>query len=435
MKFLIIGTGGREHALCWRLRHELHEVHAAPGSDGISAHATCHPQVRPDSAADVVALAQALAVDVVIIGPEAPLVAGLADRLRKAGVATFGPDAHAAQLEGSKAVAKDFMARASIPTAAHETVTSLPEALAAVDRFVERFGVPPVVKADGLAAGKGVVVAQTAEQAREALRTMMRGEVHGGAGKTCVLEQRLTGQEVSLFVLTDGKAARTMLPAQDHKRIGEGDTGPNTGGMGAYLPAPIFDAAVAAKVRTRIVEPTLRQLADDRRPFVGVLFIGLMIDAAGDPHVIEYNCRFGDPEVQPLMFGATEPVGVHLAAAARGELTDGVIEGQPAVTVVLASAGYPASSSKGDVITGLDAVQGDPDVQVFHAGTARSADSPAGNSTDNDDGWVTAGGRVLGVCARADRLADALARAYAAAAKIDFPGMQLRRDIGARAVL
>ena len=426
MKALVIGSGGREHALCWRLTQEGHEVHATPGSDGIATDATCHGDVGSDPDA-IVALAQDLRPELAIVGPEAPLVAGLADALRRADVPTFGPGAAAAELEGSKAAAKAFMAAHGIPTAHHETVSELPDGLAAVDRFVERFGTPPVVKADGLAAGKGVIVADTADQARTALRELMADGAHGGAGRTCVLEQRLTGQEVSLFVITDGTAARTMLPAQDHKRIGEGDTGPNTGGMGAYVPAPIFDDAVAERARTRIVAPTLAGLAAEGRPFVGVVFVGLMIDAAGDPYVIEYNCRFGDPEVQPLMFGATEPVAEHLLAAATGSLTDGSLAGRPAMTVVMASAGYPASSSKGDVISGLDdrgAVAG-ADVHVFHAGTRRR----------EDGSWVTHGGRVLGVCARAEHLAAARDRAYAAAATIEFPGRQMRRDIGARAVL
>lgn len=426
MKALVIGSGGREHALCWRLAHEGHEVHATPGSDGIAADATCHRDVGDDPNA-IAGLAKDLGTDLAIVGPEAPLVAGLADVLRRADVPTFGPGAHAAELEGSKAAAKAFMAAHDIPTAHHETVTELADGLAGVDRFVERFGTPPVVKADGLAAGKGVVVADTAEQAREALRSMMADGAHGGAGQTCVLEQRLTGQEVSLFVITDGTRARTLLPAQDHKRIGDGDTGPNTGGMGAYVPAPIFDDAVAQRARTRIVAPTLAGLSAEGRPFVGVVFIGLMIDAAGEPYVIEYNCRFGDPEVQPLMFGATEPVAEHLLAAATGSLTDGTIAGRPAMTVVMASAGYPASSSKGDLISGLDAAGAltQPDVHVFHAGTRRT----------DDGSWVTHGGRVLGVCARADDLASARDNAYAAAATIDFPGRQMRRDIGARAVL
>ncbi len=425
MKAVVIGSGGREHALCWRLARESHDVHAAPGSDGIAADATCHRGVDAADSGAVVALAKDLGVDLALVGPEAPLVAGLGDRLRDAGVATFGPGAKAAQLEGSKAIAKAFMEQASIPTAAHQTVRTLPEAYRAVDQFIERFGVPPVVKADGLAAGKGVVVAQDRDEARDALQQMMDGGAHGGAGRVCVLEQRLVGQEVSLFVITDGKAARTMLPAQDHKRIGEGDTGPNTGGMGAYVPAPVFSAQVAERTHTRIVAPTLAGLAAQGRPFVGVVFVGLMIDEAGEPHVIEYNCRFGDPEVQPLMFGARQPVGEHLLAAAQGGLTNGTIDGMPAVTVVMASAGYPVTSRKGDAITGLTEAAAEPDVHVFHAGTRR----------DDDGIWRTNGGRVLGVCARGDSLAAALPRAYAAADRIAFDGAQMRRDIGARAVL
>ncbi|MCA9686492.1 MAG: phosphoribosylamine--glycine ligase, partial [Myxococcales bacterium] len=296
-KILIVGSGGREHALAWRCTSEGHEVVATPGSDGIArlAGARCVGVAESDHPG-VVALARSEAVDLVIVGPEAPLVAGLADALRAAGVATIGPGAAAAELEGSKAVAKQFMVRHGIPTARHVTVDSLEAGLAALGEFVE-IG-PPVVKASGLAAGKGVVVAETMAEAEEALRECFAGRF-GAAGAEVVLEQRLRGREASFFVLTDGTHAATFEACQDHKRIGEGDTGPNTGGMGAYCPAPIVDEAVRAKVMERIVAPTLAGLREEGRPFVGVLFVGLMIDA-GEPSVIEYNVRFGDPEVQPL---------------------------------------------------------------------------------------------------------------------------------------
>ncbi len=310
------------------------------------------------------------------------------------------------------------MAAHDIPTARHETVGDLAAGMAALERFEH----PPVVKADGLAAGKGVTVAETQEEAQQALRDCLEGGAFGRAGATVVLEQRLRGQEVSLFVLTDGTHAATFLPAQDHKRLGEGDTGPNTGGMGAYAPAPIYTDAVAQRVQARIIEPTLRGLREEGRPFVGVLFLGLMIDAQGDPWVIEYNCRFGDPEVQPLLFGLKVPLLPRLLDAAHGRLEDEALPGEPAATVVLASAGYPAGSHKGDVIDGLEAVAGEPDVKVFHAGTGRSGDD-----------WVTAGGRVLGVCARGPTLEEALDRAHAAAERVRFEGRQLRRDIGASA--
>ena len=413
-KILVVGSGGREHALCWRARHEGHEVHAAPGSDAIAEEATCHATALNDHDG-LVALARRESIDLVVVGPEQPLVDGLADALRAAGLLVFGPSAAAAELEGSKAAAKSFMLQQGIPTARHETVTSIADGLAAL----RRFDAPPVVKADGLAAGKGVTVPEDFEEAQRALRACL-----GEPRARVVLEERLHGQEVSLFVLTDGTHAATFLPAQDHKRIGEGDTGPNTGGMGAYVPAPIYTQEVHARAMERIVRPTLAGLHAQGRPFVGVLFVGLMIDEAGEPRVIEYNCRFGDPEAQPLLFGLQDELVPRLFDAARGQLQEGTLRGRPAATVVLASAGYPASSRKGDRIEGLAAAAAHADVRVFHAGTRRAA----------DDGWETAGGRVLGVCARADDLREALRRAYAAVDEIRFDGMQRRRDIGASAV-
>lgn len=419
MRALVIGSGGREHALAWRLRDEGHDVVVAPGSDGIAADAPCMPVDLGDAAA-VVAIARNHAVDLAIVGPEQPLVDGLADRLRDAGIAVAGPSAAAAELEGSKAAAKAFMQRHAVPTARHVVV----ERPVDLDAALESFASPPVVKASGLAAGKGVTVCTDFSQARSAALACLSEGAFGAAGRTVVLEERLHGQEVSLFCLSDGEAALTFLPAQDHKRIGDGDTGPNTGGMGAYAPAPIYTPEVDAKVRARILEPTLAGLRAENRPFCGVLFVGLMIDERGEPKVIEYNVRFGDPEVQPILWGLDEPLGPHLLAAASGGLRAGTLAGRPAATIVLASAGYPASSSKGDPISGLEVAAEHPDVKVFHAGTERRA-----------GGWVTAGGRVLGVCARGDDLRTALARAYAAARVIDFPGRQLRRDIGARALL
>lgn len=416
-KFLIVGGGGREHAIGWRLHHEGHEVHAAPGNPGLASVGTNHA-VGVGAQAELVALAQSLAVDLVVVGPEQPLVDGLADAMKEAGVAVFGPSAAAARLEASKAESKAFMAAHGIPTARHVTVHTLAEGLQAV----RTFEVPPVVKADGLAAGKGVTVAETYEEAEDALRACLEGGAFGDAGATVVLEQRLEGQEVSFFVLSDGTHAATLLPAQDHKRIGEGDTGPNTGGMGAYAPAPIFTDAVRAKTMERIVAPTLAGLRAEGRPFVGVLFVGLMIDAAGDPWVVEYNVRFGDPETQPLMLGLKAPLGETLQAAVAGTLQDGALEGAPAATVVLASAGYPASSHKGDPISGLDQAGEVPGVTVFHAGTR-----------ETNGVLETGGGRVLGVCATSDALADALRHAYEAVDQIRFDGMQFRRDIGRRA--
>lgn len=420
---LIVGSGGREHALAWRCVREGHRVVASPGSDAIASIADCF--AAPSDAA-LIELCRREGVELAVIGPEAPLVAGLADRLREAGVPTIGPSRAAAELEGSKAAAKAFMAAHGIPTARHVTVSDLRSGIAALHEF-ER---PPVVKASGLAAGKGVTVAETHAEAEAALRECLEAGRFGAAGSEVVLEQRLVGQEASFFVLTDGVRATSFEPCQDHKRIGEGDTGPNTGGMGAYAPAPVVDEVVRGRILDRVVAPTLAGLRAEGRPFVGVLFVGLMIDDDGQPSVIEYNVRFGDPEVQPLMLGLEGSLVPRLFAAAtgRGELLDEHLAGAPAATIVLASAGYPASSTKGVAIHGLDQAMEiaaiDPQVAIFHAGTRRDGEL-----------WRTDGGRVLGVCAAGPSLREALGRAYEMVTYIDFEGMQYRQDIGARAPL
>ncbi|MBL9101030.1 MAG: phosphoribosylamine--glycine ligase [Myxococcales bacterium] len=419
MRILVLGSGGREHALAWRAAHEGHEIHVAPGSDGIAADARCHPLALADHAA-VVALARGLAPDLVIVGPEQPLVEGLADRLRAAPLAVFGPSEAAAELEGSKAAAKAFMVRHGVPTARHVRADELAAGLAAV----RTFAAPPVIKASGLAAGKGVTVADSFEEAELAVRSCLEDQVFGRAGDSVVLEERLEGAEASLFVVTDGERYLCLPPAQDHKRLLAGDRGPNTGGMGAYSPAPICSDAVLRRVAAEIVEPTLAGLRAEGRPFVGALFVGLMIDAAGVPRVIEYNCRFGDPEIQPVLFGLQAPIFPHLLAAAHGRLQPPArpLPALAAATVVLAAGGYPGACTPGAAIRGLELAQELPDVKVFHAGTRRGA-----------DGWVTNGGRVLGVCARGPDLPAALVRAYAAVDRIDVAGGQHRRDIGARA--
>jgi len=418
MRILLLGSGGREHALAWRGVHEGHDVHVAPGSDGIAGDARCHRLDLADHAA-ATTLATSLAPDLVIVGPEQPLVDGLADRLRAAGLAVFGPSAAAAELEGSKAHAKAFMVRHGVPTARYVRVDDLASGLAAV----RSFAAPPVVKASGLAAGKGVTVAETFEEAELALRSCLEGQVFGNAGACVVLEERMAGAEASLFVVTDGERWLCLPPAQDHKRLHDGDLGPNTGGMGAYSPALICDAAVLRRVGAEIVEPTLAGLRAEGRPFVGALFVGLMIDA-GVPRVVEYNCRFGDPEIQPVLFGLRAPIFPHLHAAAIGRLQPpgAPLPADAAATVVIAAAGYPGRSDPGAAIRGLGAAASLSDVKVFHAGTRRDG-----------DGWVTAGGRVLGVCARGPDLPAALARAYAGVACIEITGGQFRRDIGARA--
>lgn len=420
---LIVGGGGREHALAWRCTQEGHRVVACPGSDAIAELADCVS--TEDGLGGIVALAREHGAELAIVGPEAPLVAGLGDALRDAGIPTLGPSAAAAELEGSKAAAKTFMQAHGIPTARHLTVASMAEARAALRSFEQ----PPVVKASGLAAGKGVTVAETHAEAEAALAECLEGGRFGEAGAQVVLEERLRGQEASFFVLTDGTKMAHFVACQDHKRIGEGDTGPNTGGMGAYGPAPVVSESVRGRVLDRIVAPTLAGLRGEGRPFVGVLFVGLMIDERGVPKVIEYNVRFGDPEVQPLMLGLEVELVPRLLAAARGkgELADEALAGKPAATVVLASAGYPASSTKGVEIVGLPramaAAAADPDLAVFHAGTRRAGER-----------WLTDGGRVLGLCARADGLREALSRAYGLVDMLEVEGGQVRRDIGARAL-
>ncbi len=420
MRIVIFGSGGREHALAWRCVSEGHEVHVAPGSDGIAEDALCHPLALADHPA-CVALARHLGPDLAIVGPEQPLVDGLADKLRAAGIAVFGPSAVAAELEGSKAVAKEFMVRHAIPTARHLRVDSLAGGLEALRSFAE----PPVVKASGLAAGKGVTVAETFAEAELALRACLEGQVFGAAGDTVVLEERMRGEEASLFVISDGERWLCLQPAQDHKRLLDGDRGPNTGGMGAYAPAQVCDTSVLAQVGAEIIGPTLAGLRAEGRTFTGALFIGLMIDR-GRARVIEYNCRFGDPEIQPVLFGLQAPIAPHLHAAAHGDLAArGVLPGSPAATVVIAAGGYPGQVVSGAPIRGLAAAAALPDLKVFHAGTRRS---------ERDEGWVTAGGRVLGVCARGPDLRAAIARAYEGCAHIEVVGGQHRRDIGGRAL-
>jgi phosphoribosylamine--glycine ligase len=417
MRILIVGGGGREHALAWRCRHEGHDVVVAPGSEGIG----CVCDVAESDHEGLLRLAERERIELVIVGPEAPLVAGLADRLREAGLPTIGPSRAAAQLEGSKAHAKAFMQRYGIPTANHRVVRSMDEGAAAL----REFEVPPVIKASGLAAGKGVTVAQSWPEAEQALRACLSGRF-GTAGEEVVLEERMLGSEASFFVLTDGTHVASFVACQDHKRIGDGDTGPNTGGMGAYAPTPVVDEAVHAKVMASIVQPTLAGLRGEDRPFVGVLFVGLMIDEQGQPRVVEYNVRFGDPEVQPLMLGLEVPLVPRLLAAATGTLVDQRLPGRPAATIVLASAGYPESSTKGVEIRGLEALmqEADDDLAIFHAGTRR----------DESGIWRTNGGRVLGVCARGQNLRSAIERAYSAVRRIEIAGGQWRRDIGRRAL-
>lgn len=409
MKTLVIGTGGREHALALALSLDpgVTEVHAAPGNPGIAAVATLH-EVDPMDGASVAALASSLGIDLVVVGPEAPLVAGVADAVRAAGIAVYGPSGAAARLEGSKAFSKEVMAAAGVPTAGSRVCVTPSEAAAALDEL----GAPYVVKDDALAAGKGVVVTTSRAEAL----------AHAATCERVVIEEFLDGPEVSLFAVCDGRQARALQPAQDFKRILDGGRGANTGGMGAYSPLPWAPAHLADDVLARVVQPTLDEMNRRGTPFVGTLYVGLALTADG-PRVIEFNCRFGDPDIQPVLALLTSPLGELLKAAADGDLgavpaptfADGA-----SVTVVMASAGYPESSSTGDVIVGTETLGEEADVDVIHAGTARSA-----------AGLVSAGGRVLAVRAVGTDIADARAKAYEGIASISFPGAQWRRDIAA----
>ena len=420
MNILLVGSGGREHALAWQLAQSpsCDKLYAAPGNPGIELHAECLP-VAADDLDGLMTLVRVHAITFVVVGPEAPLVAGLADRLREAGVAVFGPGAAAAQLEGSKGFTKDLCARAGIPTAAYVRCTSADEAQAALDGFE----IPVVIKADGLAAGKGVIIAETRETAAAAINDMFAG-AFGGAGAEVVIEEFLTGEEASFFALSDGTDVIAFGSAQDHKRVGEGDTGPNTGGMGAYSPAPVLTPALEAEVMDRIVRPTVAALAADGTPYVGVLFAGLMLTADG-PKLIEYNCRFGDPDGHVrLMRRKGEWAGV-LHAAATGSLAGAEpphFAADYALTVVMAANGYPGTPEKGGTIRRIaDAEKGG--VRVFHAGTAREGRT-----------LVAAGGRVLNVTATGKSVTEAQAAAYAALDRIDFPTGFCRRDVGWREV-
>lgn len=409
MKTLVIGTGGREHALALALSRDpaVTEVHAAPGNPGIAAVATLH-DVDPMSGTAVADLAVALGVDVVVIGPEAPLVAGVADAVRARGIAVFGPSGDAARLEGSKAFAKEVMAAAGVPTAGARVCASADEVAAALDDF----GPPHVVKDDALAAGKGVVVTRDRAEAI----------AHGNSCGRVVVEEFLDGPEVSVFAICDGERAYALQPAQDFKRIFDGGRGANTGGMGSYTPLAWAQPDLAALVLSDVVEPTLAEMRRRGAPFVGCLYVGLALTPAG-PRVIEFNVRFGDPDIQPVLAVLESPLGELLLAAARGRLGDvaaPVFRDGAAVTVVLASAGYPESSSTGEVITGVDLAGQQAGVDVIHAGTAIRGGE-----------LVTAGGRVLAVRAVGADVAEARRTAYAAADLISFPGLQRRSDIAA----
>ncbi len=429
MKILVIGSGGREHALAWKLAQSprVGEVVVAPGNAGTATEPKCrNANVAANNIDGLLALARNANIALTVVGPEVPLVAGVVDRFREAGLRIFGPTAAAAQLEGSKAYAKDFLARHRIPTAFYAVFTEVEPALAYVrEQSHKSGGAPIVVKADGLAAGKGVIVATTLLEAEAAVRDMLAGNAFGEAGARVVIEEFLHGEEASFISLVDGVTALPMATSQDHKRVGDGDTGPNTGGMGAYSPPPIFTDALRDDVMARIVKPVLAEMARRGAPFRGVLFAGLMITADG-PRLIEFNVRFGDPECQALMVRLRSDLLPALLAACDGELARFDLRWEPlhSRVVVMAARGDPGSYAKGSEIRGLERAAQIPGVQVFHAGTARG----------EDGALVATGGRVLGITATGATLAEAQAAAYAAVDAIDWPGGFCRRDIGWRAL-
>lgn len=419
MRILVIGSGGREHALAWAIAKSprCEKLFVAPGNGGTESFAENVPLDITDHAA-VVAFAKASAIDFVVIGPDAPAVAGMGDDVRAAGFLCFGPSKAAAQLEGSKAFTKLICDESHVPTAAYGRFESEADALA----YVRQQGAPIVIKADGLAAGKGVTVAMTLDEAEAAVRDCFSG-AFGASGWTVVIEEFLEGEEASIFALCDGTSIVMLPSAQDHKRVGDGDTGPNTGGMGAYSPAPVITPEVAARIEAEIIGPTVRRMAERGTPFTGVLFAGIMVTAEG-PRLIEYNVRFGDPECQVLMMRLKSDAVDLLEATARGELdrVTPVFSEDVALTVVLATEGYPVNPGKGSEIRGAEGLDSDT-LQVFHAGTLR-----------RDGKLIANGGRVLNVTALGRTVGEAQRRAYAAVDQIDWPQGFCRRDIGWRAV-
>lgn len=422
MRILVIGGGGREHALCWTIAGSplCDALYCAPGNAGIAEDATL-VDIGAEDIDGIVAFARKESLDLVVVGPEAPLVAGLVDRLQEVGIRAFGPTAAAARLEGSKGFMKDLCAKYGIPTAAYARFDDAEAARA----HIRRLDAPVVVKADGLAAGKGVTVARTVEEAIAAVDAAMVDGAFGAAGREVVVEEFMEGEELSYFALCDGNTALPLASAQDHKQAFDGDRGPNTGGMGAYSPAPVCTPELEARIIAEILNPTVAAMKAEGAPYSGVLFIGLMITAEG-PKVMEYNVRFGDPECQVLMVRLMSDLLPGLVATADGVLSSFDLRwyDDAALTVVMASKGYPGGYEKGAVIRGLDRIGDDPDVMVFHAGTGR-----------NDEGeLVAAGGRVLNVTARGRTVSEAQAKAYAAVDRIDWPAGFCRRDIGWRAI-
>ncbi len=424
MKVLVIGNGGREHALAWRAAKSplADKVFVAPGNPGTAKEDKMeNVNISVSDIQGLVDFAKKEQIGLTIVGPEAPLVDGVVDAFEKEGLKIFGPSKAGAQLEGSKSFTKDFLKRHNIPTAAYQVFTKTDEAVA----YIEKMGAPIVIKADGLAAGKGVVVAMTLQEAIDAVHNMLDEHQFGDASASVVVEEFMEGEEASFIVMSDTENALPMATSQDHKRVGDGDTGPNTGGMGAYSPAPVVTDEVYKKVMDRIINPTLKGMASDGIPYRGFLYAGLMIDKNGDPRVVEFNCRFGDPETQPIMLRMqSDLVELCLKACENGGLkgVDIKYDPRPAIGIVLAAHNYPASPRKGDKITGLD-IQTDDTLKVFQAGTKQVGDD-----------IVTNGGRVLCVTALGDDVAQARQKAYAHINNIHFDGMFYRKDIAWRAL-
>ena len=423
MKILIIGGGGREHALAWKAAQSpsVDKVYVAPGNGGSAGEPGCeNVPIAADDVPGLLRFARDQHVDLTIVGPETPLVLGVVDRFSAAGLVCFGPTQASAQLEGSKTYAKDFLARHHIPTAAYATFTDVQAAIA----YIREIGAPLVVKADGLAAGKGVIIATREEEAITAVKDMLEANAFGSAGARVVIEEFLEGEEASFIVMVDGQHVLPLATSQDHKRLLDGDLGPNTGGMGAYSPAPVITPALHARIMSEVIEPTVRGMAAEGHPYTGFLYAGIMVTADGTPKVLEFNCRFGDPETQPILLRLQSDLIPLVQAALAGRLdqVEARWDDRTALGVVMAAGGYPGAYRKGDVINGLPQ-QPQADCKVFHAGTRL-----------HNDEVVTDGGRVLCVTALGEHVADAQRRAYATAGEITWNGAQYRHDIGYRAI-
>lgn len=421
MKVLVIGGGGREHALAWKLAQSprVTEVFVAPGNAGTALEANVtNVDLSVSDLDGLVAFAESNAIDYTVVGPEAPLVDGVVDRFEAKGLRCFGPRADCAQLEGSKAFTKEFLKRHNIPTAAYGTFTDVDQALA----YLDEVGAPIVVKADGLAAGKGVILAETLDEAKSAVKDMLQGNQFGDAGSRVVIEEFLTGEEASFIVMVDGTDVLPLASSQDHKAAYDGDTGPNTGGMGAYSPAPVVDQMCHNRIMSEVIQPTIHGLAADGLRYRGFLYAGIMVTADGTPKVLEYNCRFGDPETQPILFRLKSDLLDLIEAACHGSLDDQIAlwDSRAALGVVMAAPGYPGDYPNGAAISLGQDIE---DTKVFHAGTAMSGDQP-----------VTSGGRVLCVTALGSGVTEAQAKAYERLKTVQFEGAEYRTDIGYRAV-